>query len=398
MALLAGALVAYDQAMRWRELVLSGVFVLASCSGSGGTANDATGTLGSLAGGEPERAGVAATVGAAERIADDITATFGDDTAAFAAVLLAADHGYGLDQILAAASADRLQADGGVTGPEGGIVEADYEPSGSIIDDVSEGASQPSGIRSPPNTRLLSQVISDAGDEFGHGALAALIMMLWAGYSPDQIVATLVLDAHVSNDYSLVDDNGVEIEPDRSPFWEDTYSDLDDWYWTTLDDQSVVPLDSAPGRDGSVVAGTAADAEQERLAKLVEQAAGVYSISPDLVGHLEGLGDVVSVAKPDGEFVVEPDGTVRGSMLYSIAQGVDGEVTLTTVWDRAFAEAELAQLDDGLTFTSQATLFVTWNGGDSQEYVETVTGLIDVKIGQLVITGLTELDSVRFER
>ena len=45
--------------------------------------------------------------------------------------------------------------------------------------------------------------------------------------------------------------------------------------------------------------------------ELLERAVGVYPITEDLGVHLQGLGDVISVVPPVGEFVVAEDGTIK---------------------------------------------------------------------------------------
>ncbi len=94
----------------------------------------------------------------------------GDEGAALAAVLLAGDLGYGVDQIVPAGVEGRLQPDGSISSTDGTPATPDYGPSGILDDDVTGDASEAVGFRSPPGRMPLTAFMDQFNQLVGGSA------------------------------------------------------------------------------------------------------------------------------------------------------------------------------------------------------------------------------------
>lgn len=381
--------------MRW-PLVVAAALVVASCgsatetetetgdpqpsSASAGTVEARDGS-----GGVDEEVGRIATV---QEAAAATIAQFGDDDVATAATFLALDAGYDVAQIVEAGPSGRLLVDGSIVDTDDTAVVPARTPPNLIIDDVTAHGAV-AGFRQTTQRPLSSvmvrfhETVEPPDKEMIYQRLFVLMALMQQGYTLEQIVNALFTLGGLDDELRLTDAGNRVVEPDEEPFasLELTTEDYDR-AWTT----TTTTTTETPKTD-----------EEQQLDVLIERAVGVYSITQDLGTHLQGLGDVVSVVPPTGQFVVADDGTISGSFAYTIVQGVD-DARLTSSWDRTLVEATLTVLDDGLSFSAPMDLMITWNEGDQQPYVENVSGIIDVDTGELVVTGFTELDSVRFTR
>ena len=366
-----------------------GVFVIGSCgSGAEDTGPSASVDPSPTTNANPESIDAVATV---QKAAEATVARLGDDDMATAATFLAIDAGYDLGQLVDAGPAGRLLLNGEIVTDDGSPVAPANAPTGLILDDVTADY-QVAGFSPIPDRPLSALMVrfeeaaEPPGKEAVYQRLFILMALIQQGYTLEQIMTGLFTLGGISEWFELTEADGTVVEPAQAPYeslqlYDDDYERA---YATTS--TSTPPTSEGPVAD-----------EEQQIAELVERAVGVYSIAPDLGAHLQGLGDVISVVPPDGEFVVAEDGTISGSFIYTIVQGAD-DFRLTSKWDRTLVEAPLTVLDDGLTFAAPMDLIITWDGGDTQPFVEEVTGILDVDIGQLVVTGFTELDSVRFER
>ena len=107
--------------MRWRPMLMVVVMLLAAC---GGASDSSDGTSVPPSGPVPASG---EEVEAVEAVADELISTMGSETAALAAVFLAADLGYGLAQIVPAGVEGRLQPDGSIlAADESNPVTPDY--------------------------------------------------------------------------------------------------------------------------------------------------------------------------------------------------------------------------------------------------------------------------------
>ncbi|MGI9646027.1 MAG: hypothetical protein ACR2O6_12030 [Ilumatobacteraceae bacterium] len=378
--------------MRWTPLLLVGALAVGAC----GSASEEAGPVGdedvATAPGGSTTVATDPAPGSVTGLGEAATATMGqlgDDDVATAAVFLAFDGGYQLTQIVDAGPAGRLLVNGEIVADDGSPVAPDGEPTALIIDDVT-AEYQVAGFRAIPQRPLsglmvrFQEATEPPGKEQIYQRLFLLLALMQQGYTLEQIMTALFAFGGLNDELELTDENSTVVEPADDAIESLELTDED--YERALATTSTAPPTTEP------------KSEEELLHdQLVDVALGVYSITPDLGVHLQGLGDVISVVPPVGEFVVAEDGTISGSFVYTIVQGVD-DARLTSKWDRTLVEAELTLLDDGLTFTAPMDLLITWNESDTQPYVENVTGILDVDLGQLVVTGFTELDSVRFAR
>jgi hypothetical protein len=124
--------------------------------------------------------------------------------------------------------------------------------------------------------------------------------------------------------------------------------------------------------------------------ELVGRAVGVYRLTADFTARLLAQPDTISVERADGELVVEPDGTVSGSLLWAYTDHIelsDGAVDLVWRAEVTLPVTALEQRDDGLAFWTEAI----WEGceGDScMTGTMPVSGTIDVDLGQAILTSL----------
>lgn len=418
--------------MRWRCVISVCVLILAGCGsgdddGTGPPAVDAAESSGPTTAvpadaGFDESGGsapaVAADVAGAALVAHGLVATFGDEPAALAAVLLAADDGYDVAQIIRAGATSALHTDGQVTAPDGSAVAPRYEPSRILIDDVTGGDVAPSGFRSTPKEYTLSGVLAQAGERRESVGLIAVLLFLGWGYSPEQIVEAIVFGAPISGEFEILDDDGDPLVPSRTPLYVSSRDDDDDFTYEYIAQEWDLAGEEASGDDAVAddsagqapdptasepAAAPTTDEADVRRAELVDRAVGVYVVTTDLTLGLLNIGEVSGVSDVFGEMVVEPDGTVSGSLTYTIHQSYEGTVVLVTATERSFPSAQLEVLDDGLTFETQTIFDVTWNGSDLATYGENVTGLLDIELGlievsELAITDTSNLSTVMFER
>ncbi len=370
--------------MRLRAGVVVVALVVASCGSSEGEGDAATTASPATTTAPP--AGAMPTPSLPDAAAGTIAHLWSDDIAT-AATFLAVDAGYDLEQIVVAGPAGRLSVNGQ-------IVDADDEPEAPtrpptalLLDDVT-AEYEVAGLRSAPMVPLsgvmvrFQEAVEPPGREIVYQRLFVLMALLQQGYTLEQIMDALFTAGGLNAELALTDQNGVVVVPADEPYESLALTDED--Y-----DRALPPPTTTTTEPRSE--------EEQRLDELVDRAVGIYPITEDLGVHLRGLGDVISVVPPVGEFVVAQDGTISGSFVYTIVQGVD-DARLTSTWDRTLVEAPLTLLDDGLTFTAPVDLLITWNESDTQPYGENLTGILDVDLGQLVLTGFTELDSVRFAR
>ncbi len=379
--------------MRWTPLLLAGALVAGGC-GSGSEEDgsppaadpaDSTEAVATTVAGEPEPVPSTSLGEAAVATIEQL----GVDDAATAATFLALDAGYLLPQIVDAGPAGRLLVTGEIVAADGSPVAPDGTPHDLIVDDLTAD-DQIAGFRQVPQQPLSLVMVrfQEAAEPPGRSVIYQRLFLLLAltqqGYSLEQIMDALFTNGGISPELELTDQDDQVIDPADEPYESLELTDED--YERALATTSTAPPTTEPKSE-----------EEQRLDELVEDAVGVYPITEDLGIHLQGLGDVISVVPPVGEFVVAEDGTISGSFVYTIVQGVD-DARLTSKWDRTLVEAPLELLDDGLTFSAPMDLVITWNESDTQPYVEDVTGILDVELGQLVVTGFTELDSVRFAK
>ena len=188
------------------------LLVVTAC---GGASESSVGTSTSPSG--PVPANVEA-VEAVEAFADALTSVMGDERTALAAVLLAGDLGYGVDQIAPAGVEGRLQPDGSIVNADGAPLTPDYEPSGILDDDVTGDASEAVGFRLPPRRIRLTAAINNLNRELGsdRGSLITVLLLLEGGYTLEQIVLALLADGLVDNESRLIDENDDVIEPERA--------------------------------------------------------------------------------------------------------------------------------------------------------------------------------------
>lgn len=195
-------------------MMIAAVLVTAAC-GSASESSVGTNTSPS----QSVTASVDAARAAAEASADALISAMGDERAALAAVLLAGDLGYGIDQIVPAGVEGRLQPDGSISSADGTPLTPDYGPSGILDDDVTGDVSEAVGFRSPPEriplTALMDQFNQLVGGQ--RGSLMTVLVLYELGYSLEQIVVAVLADGSVTGRLCLVDESGNVIEPHRSP-------------------------------------------------------------------------------------------------------------------------------------------------------------------------------------
>ena len=196
-------------------MMIAAVLIMAAC---GSTSESSVGTRASPSGSVPAL-GEAARA-AVEVSADALISAMGDERAALAAVLLAGDLGYGVDQIVPAGVEGRLQPGGSILSADGTPLTPDYEPSGILDDDVTGDASAASGFRSPPTRLRLSAVLNRLNQNFDddRGSLLTILVFFEFGYSLEQIVLAILADGLVQPGKGcLSDENGNVIQPEQSP-------------------------------------------------------------------------------------------------------------------------------------------------------------------------------------
>jgi len=224
-------------------MMIAAVLVMAAC---GGASESSVGTRASPSGSVPAL-GEAARA-AVEVSADALISTMGDERTALAAVLLAGDRGYGVDQIVPAGVEGRLQPGGLIMSADGTPLTPDYLPSEILDDDVTADASEASGFRSPPTTLRLTVVLNRLRQSFGddRGSLVTILLFFEFGYSLEQIVLAVLADGSVEFGRGcLVDENGNVIGPEQSP--------KDAWvgWCKAATSTTVTPADTtAPGVTG----------------------------------------------------------------------------------------------------------------------------------------------------
>ena len=196
-------------------MMIAAVLVMAAC---GGASESSVGTRASSAGSVPAL-GEAARA-AVEVSADALISTMGDEQTALAAVLLAGDRGYGVDQIVSAGVEGRLQPGGLIMSADGTPLTPDYQPSEILDDDVTADASEASGFRSPPESVRLSFVLNHMRQSYDtdRGSLVAILLFFEMGYSLEQIVLAVLADGSVEQFRGcLLDENGNVIGPEQAP-------------------------------------------------------------------------------------------------------------------------------------------------------------------------------------
>lgn len=345
-----------------------------------------------------------ADLSAASRAADLMIVQMGDETAALAAALLAADRGYGVAQIVDAGTAGRMAANGVLSATDGSPLVPEFEAPALLVDDLTGTGDGPPGFRAQPQRKTLSQVMDSMNESLGdaRGSLVSLLILLANGYSLDQVLLAVLSDGSVGPQGQLLDGSDAFIRParDQNIVWAEV-----------LDDRIPLP-DSVPAAGAEVdfdavvdEATEPADDREPSYAELIDMAVGQYVVGPELANDLWSRADDVSaVHVGTGVMVVSPDGTVSGELAYEVTtttETSDGPVTHVWGVDYTFPGATLEVLDDGLTFTTMATLAAS-DGGEVYGTWETAAaGLLDPAIGQLVVRGLVvaeSIDTVRFER
>ncbi len=341
----------------------------------------------------PDRAVV---VDQAQAAADLLIAVAGDESAATRTRLLSSDLGYSVDQIVVAPATARLQTDGVVLNEEGTVLTPAREP-GLLLAEHSPA----SGLRTPPEQLRASDVIDWAGRVEGNDAgttgLVLLLMLLLDGYSIEQIVDAVIADQAFDDELRLVDEGG-RVVPPELPRRE--YPD-----WAT--DGWVEPVPTTAVSERQPGETTPSDDDPE-LADLVERAAGVYAITDDLTGQLASAYNSPGVEVTDivttGELVIEVDGVVSGEFSYAVTQRTEILDAVEIVVQRVefvLAPTPVELLDDGLAFEAEVTTNVVVAEVDMGAITSTSSGIVDVDLGQIVVSGVFSLeagDSVRFER
>jgi hypothetical protein len=321
-----------------------------------------------------------------------LTAAVGDEHAATVAVLLASEDGYSLEQILDAARAGRLGVDGAARDASGAPVEPAHAPSRVFVAPSGEVSATVAGLRTVssryPNMMTAeeaAEALYALGRPTGRAGLIILLYLLDSGYDPDQIVAALLGVPRTWDDDRLLDERGAVVPPSRPAGGR---------YGPSF---AVVTVDEAgdPSRatDPSTAAsGTPAGPAEDttEFDELVGRAVGVYRLTADFTARLLAQPDTISVERADGELVVEPDGTVSGSLLWAYTDHIelsDGAVDLVWRAEVTLPVTALEQRDDGLAFWTEAI----WEGceGDScMTGTMPVSGTIDVDLGQAILTSL----------
>ena len=233
-------------------------------------------------------------------VADALVASLGDERSAVAAVLLVADKGYSLEQIVDAALVGTVEQSGSILASSGEAVEPDGPPVNVLIDDTALEAGQ--GFARPQQALPVSDVI----DQFeqrsrSYGSpLLVLLMIFDAGYSVEQITTALVLDGSIRfEEFAvLVDAAGGPIAPAGPPV-----GLFGPWVHSSEISEDPTTPTSRPPSSG-------ADTPSAALERLFERAAGVYAIDPSTAPPTDSVfwyGDGM-LRSADGEIVVEVDG------------------------------------------------------------------------------------------
>lgn len=418
---------------------MAGLLLVSSCGSDAGPAGEAPSTPGSAADADTDPADdelLGEAVRAAQPDADLLIDALGDERTAVVAVLVATDDGYSLDQILDAATAGRLTGEGQVLGDDDAPLPAELEPTGAFGGTAS--GAQAAGIRAVPAAPPEGRSPDDVADALyafmtqgGQPAITTLLILIDRGYNPPQIIEALLGVWDVRVDLVLLDDDGNVVEPERQsrgeygPLPADLASvvaaaetpgtsasttgppaaptttgapepdEVDD---TTSTTPPTPPTTRPPASGDGAGGGATGDVDE-----LVERAVGVYRLTDDLAAVLLSISPYVSgVNYAEGEMVIEPDGTISGSLAWSYTDHVElRDEIVDTSWsvDFVIAPSELTATDDGLVFSS------TYSGEICQDAycvaLETpapITGVVDVDLGLITAGPLPPADDVHFQR
>ena len=329
---------------------------------------------------------VADDVAVGQRAIDALLAEFGDERIATAAVLLAADQGYGLAQIIDAGAAGRLAGDGRITDPEGAIVAPDGPAAALLVDDLAdirvESARQRTSSLTWPVSELVERLEEAHPDR---GSLLAVLALLDAGYSAEQITLALMTDGMARFDgavvaYQLLDAEGRVVTPDGPLIG----LMISAW----LDGDRSTSTTTPPGE-------ASATDTTDQLTVLMREASGEYQLTDDLLATLRSWGGVV-VGIPEGTATITQDGQVSGWFAYRVTT-VDAEVECWWSLDVEFPPASLELLDDGLVFSTTAVMDERGSCGDFGEFEMPLTGYVDVDLGLITVPMAEEYD-VLFQR
>ena len=291
-------------------------------------------------------------------------------------VLLASDLGYSLDQIVAAAEAGNLANDGRLYDAAGTVLAPELVP--TLL--LEENAQPVEGFRSPKKVRVgVNEMVSFLNIGYGedYGALVTLTSLVRRGYSFEQIVEAVAFNQRINILMQLLEEDGTPVVP-AAPYVE-------------LPPEATTTTTTPP--------------DENSLAALIEQAVGVYPVSQDLVGQVSPVYTDLTSIVLTGEMVVEADGTVSGTLSFTVTQTVtpidEPTVVIVSVHDYTLAPASLELRDGGLGFTSDVVFHIVWNGEDAGTHALVGTGTVDPVGGTIAVSGLfitDTIDTARFVR
>ena len=313
----------------------------------------------------------------ADAVAEALTTSFGDERSAMAAVLLAADRGYTLAQIVDAAGLGTIEQSGSITTAAGDAAEPAGTPTNALVDDVSTPAA--SGFARPAARQVRVSDVVEGFFRAGAGTgstLAVLLLLLDAGYSVDQIATAVVLDGSI----------GITTDLSASP-------------WTLLDDDGATIPPAAPPTgilvqvDDRPIAGPLPPTAPPALDRAFEQAAGVYAIDPSTAPATDAVfwfGDG-TLRSADGEIVVVGDGNASGEFeLVFDSQTLDEtgsyEIPSTFTLGGTLTDGVLTGADDGLSLTG--TVLIT------RRHVADARGELFSETDSIDATGIVDGDRV----
>ncbi|MEZ5116732.1 MAG: hypothetical protein R2737_10730 [Candidatus Nanopelagicales bacterium] len=322
---------------------------------------------------------------------DSLVAGFGDESTATGVVLLAADRGYVLPQIVEAAVAGRLTADGQVQGADGVTVPPDGAASDLLVDDLAAVRVDPASLRTDRSTWPVSEVVrrlEESGRD--HGPLILVLGLLDSGYDAEQITLALMADGATRFDersfgYQLLDAEGGVVVP-AGPSLGIMREALADVLGITPE-----PPGSATGSGG-----TATTPPEAQFADLVRRAAGEYLLTEDLAATLLNLPGVQGVESTEGSLTVTPEAQVSGGFSYTLTGTSQFGASS---WSIAvlLPTSALEPLDDGLTFSVVAQVDEPAPGGGVRRVEQPATGYVDVDLGLITVTFAGDFD-VTFQR